>query len=125
MSEIDLPVADPGVGDLVPGLVLGSTQVEQQPTALDLALVVVGDRGALAVAVGAVDDRVLDAVVVAKVGGELEVDEAVAARVLQGVHVDGVAGRRAVLGAGVHGGRGRKGDRGEEDSGESGEQHLD
>jgi hypothetical protein len=69
-----LPVADPGVGDLVTRLVLCSPQIEEQFAIGDVADVVVGDRYTGGVAVGSASHRVLDARGVGKRGPEVEVD---------------------------------------------------
>jgi hypothetical protein len=57
---VNLPRTGPGMADLVVGLVLRSTEVEQKTTVGDLALVVVGDRGSGAAAVRASLNGIVD-----------------------------------------------------------------
>jgi hypothetical protein len=76
----NIPIADPGVGDLVTRLVLCSPQIEEQLAIGDIADVVVGDRDTGCVAVGSTDDRVLDARGVGERGFEVEIDRGGRAR---------------------------------------------
>jgi hypothetical protein len=74
LLEFDLPVAGPGVRDLVASLVLRGAKVKQQLAVRNAALVGVGDGSAIGVAVGARDDRVHDADVGGEAGLEVEVE---------------------------------------------------
>jgi hypothetical protein len=123
--KANIPVADPSVGDLVVRRVLRTAEIEQQLAAESVALVGVGDRGALSAAVGAAGDGVVDAVDVREAGLDVEVDGGEVVEQGSRELGQGVGGGRAVLGAGLESGGGREGDRGEEDGGESGEQHLE
>jgi hypothetical protein len=110
------------VCDLVVGLVLRATEIEEEAAVGHGTLVAVGDGGALAMAVGAI----LDSVLVAADGEvrlHVEVGDAVAGTGGEDVVGDGIRGRSADFvttdleaGGGGHDGRGEDG---REDAGEA------
>lgn len=78
------------MSDLIVALFLRTSQIEQQFPALDIALVGVGDSDSVCMAVGAVDDDILNVGTVSELGLDIEAGIGVGRRCDECVVGDGV-----------------------------------